>query len=46
MDTAEMGEIATLIARALRHRDDDNVLDEVRADVNVLCGKYPPYTTL
>jgi glycine hydroxymethyltransferase len=43
MGTAEMGEIASLLARALRHRDDDSVLAEVRADVNVLCGKFPVY---
>src|SRR5690606_14307890 len=43
MDANEMAEIGTLIARALRHRDDDAVLAEVRADVNVLCGKFPPY---
>ena len=43
-DTAEMAEIAALIARALRHRDDDAVLSEVRADVNLLCGKFPPYS--
>jgi glycine/serine hydroxymethyltransferase len=43
MDTAEMAEIAALIARALRHRD-DAVLSEVRADVNLLCGKFPPYS--
>jgi glycine hydroxymethyltransferase len=45
MDTPEMAEIAGLMARALRHRDDDAVLDEVRGEVNVLCGKYPPYVT-
>ena len=43
MDANEMAEIGALIARALRHRDDDAVLAEVRADVNVLCGKFPPY---
>jgi glycine hydroxymethyltransferase len=44
MDTGEMAEIATLIARALRHRDDDAALSDVRADVNLLCGKFPPYS--
>jgi glycine hydroxymethyltransferase len=44
MDTSEMAEIATLIARALRHRDDDAALSDVRADVNLLCGKFPPYS--
>jgi glycine hydroxymethyltransferase len=43
MGSAEMDEIASLIARALRHREDDTVLAEVRADVNVLCGKFPLY---
>jgi glycine/serine hydroxymethyltransferase len=45
MDAGEMAQIASLIARALRHREDDAVLDEVRGDVNVLCGKFPPYQT-
>jgi glycine hydroxymethyltransferase len=45
MGAPEMGEVASLIARTLRNRDDDSVLDEVRADVHTLCGKFPPYTT-
>ena len=45
MEAADMAEIASLIARALRHRDDDRALAEVRSEVNVLCGKYPPYPT-
>jgi glycine hydroxymethyltransferase len=45
MDTAEMGEIASLLARALRNRDDEAVLAEVRGDVHVLCGKFPPYAS-
>jgi glycine/serine hydroxymethyltransferase len=38
-----MGEIATLIGRALRHRDSAGELAAVRDDVAVLCSKFPPY---
>jgi glycine/serine hydroxymethyltransferase len=38
-----MAEIAALIERTLRNRDDDGVLDEVRTEVENLCGKFPPY---
>jgi glycine hydroxymethyltransferase len=43
MGPAEMGEIASLLARALRHRTDDAVVAEVREAVGVLCSKFPPY---
>jgi len=43
MGTAEMGEIASLLARALRHRTDVTVVAEVREAVAVLCSKFPPY---
>ncbi|MDP8936243.1 MAG: serine hydroxymethyltransferase [Actinomycetota bacterium] len=43
MGTAEMGEIAALLARALRHRTDHTVVAEVREAVAVLCSKFPPY---
>jgi glycine hydroxymethyltransferase len=43
MGTPEMAEIAGLIARTLRNRDDEAVLDEVRGEVENLCGKVPPY---
>ncbi|MEQ1703357.1 MAG: serine hydroxymethyltransferase [Ilumatobacteraceae bacterium] len=44
MGAAEMGEIAGLIARALRQRADDGELARVRADVNVLCSRFPAYS--
>jgi glycine hydroxymethyltransferase len=43
MREQEMAEIAALIARALRHRDDDSELAAVRDDVGTLCSKYTPY---
>ncbi|MEX1105078.1 MAG: serine hydroxymethyltransferase [Ilumatobacteraceae bacterium] len=44
MQEPEMAEIASLIARALRHRTDDAALDAVKADVAALCGRFPAYT--
>ena len=46
--TAGMGEsefalIATLMARALRGRDDDEVITDVRAEVAALCRAFDPY---
>jgi glycine hydroxymethyltransferase len=43
MAEPEMGLIATLIARALRGRDDPAELDVVRKEVAALCAKFPPY---
>ncbi len=43
MQEAEMSEIGDLITRALRSRDDDDALAQVRADVATLCGKFTPY---
>ncbi len=43
MDVPEMVEIAHLIARALRERDDETALDAVREQVGVLCAKHTPY---
>jgi len=43
MNEAEMPLIASLIARALRHRDDRSELELVRKDVAELCAKFPPY---
>ena len=43
MKEPEMAEIAELIARTLRGRDDDSVVEAVRADVAELCGKFTPY---
>jgi glycine hydroxymethyltransferase len=43
MKEPEMAEIAGLIARALRHRDDDAELAAVLDEVATLCSKYAPY---
>jgi glycine hydroxymethyltransferase len=43
MKEPEMAEIAGLIARALRHREDDAELAAVRDEVATLCSKYAPY---
>ena len=43
MTEAEMPVIASLIARALRGRDDASVLAEVRTEVADLCAKFPAY---
>jgi glycine hydroxymethyltransferase len=46
MTEPEMEEIAALIGRALRGRDDDGTLDGVRDDVANLCSKFTPYPEL
>jgi glycine hydroxymethyltransferase len=46
MRSEEMARIASLIGRALRHREDDAVLRDVRGEVLELCGKFPPYPQL
>ena len=46
MGPAEMAEIAELIARTLRGRDDAGVVDAVRVDVGDLCSRFPPYPGL
>ena len=43
MTEPEMAEIATLIARALRDRDDEAEVAAVRADVAKLCARFTPY---
>ncbi|HZN12962.1 MAG TPA: serine hydroxymethyltransferase [Acidimicrobiales bacterium] len=43
MREPEMAEIAALIGRALRGRDDDTELAAVRAEVATLCSKFTPY---
>ena len=43
MRESEMAEIAELIARTLRGRDDDAVVEAVRAEVAGLCGRFTPY---
>jgi glycine hydroxymethyltransferase len=45
MREPEMAEIASLIGRALRGRDDDAVLGEIRDAANTLCSKFRPYPT-
>jgi glycine hydroxymethyltransferase len=44
MREPEMQQIGELIARALRHRDDESELDAVREDVRILCSKFTPYS--
>jgi len=43
MGPGEMAEIATLIGRVLRHRDDEAALAAVLDDVHTLCSKFTPY---
>jgi glycine hydroxymethyltransferase len=43
MKESEMVEIAALIARALRHREDPAELTAVRDEVAALCSKFTPY---
>ncbi len=43
MGEPEMAEIAGLIGRALRDRDDDGALAEVREAAATLCSKFTPY---
>ena len=43
MTEAEMPIIASLIARALRGRDDSAELEVVRKDVGALCARFPAY---
>src|SRR5580692_12119933 len=43
MKEGEFESIATLMSRALRHRDDEAVVAEVRADVAVMCATFNPY---
>ncbi len=46
MGVAEMGEIATLIARVLRSPSDDAVIGDVRNAAGLLCSKFTPYPDL
>ena len=43
MKEGEFETIATLMSRALRHRDDEAIVAEVRADVATLCASFNPY---
>jgi glycine hydroxymethyltransferase len=46
MKEAEMALIGDLIARALGHVNDENILSEVAAEVAALCRKFPVYPHL
>jgi glycine hydroxymethyltransferase len=46
MGEPEMVEIASLIARVLRHVEDESVRDEVRESSARLCSKFTPYPDL
>jgi len=46
MGEPEMAQIASLMGRALRHSEDEAELKSVRDDVNVLCAKFTPYSTV
>ena len=39
----EMGEIAALIGRTLRQRDDEQAVADIRDEVATLCSKFTPY---
>ncbi len=41
----EFATVASLMATALRERDDDAALDRVRKEVATLCGAFNPYAT-
>jgi glycine hydroxymethyltransferase len=43
MQEPEMTEVASLIGRTLRQRDDDAALAAVKHDVTTLCSKFTPY---
>jgi len=44
MGEPEMGEIATFISRVLENPADLEELDAVRAEVEMLCRRFPLYT--
>jgi len=46
MREAEMGEVARLLGRALRHRSDEQELQATRHEVATLCSKFTPYPQL
>jgi glycine hydroxymethyltransferase len=43
MGEEEMRRIAGLLGRALRQRDDESALADVRREVAELCAAFPPY---
>ena len=46
MDTDDMAQVAAMIVRALRGRDDESEIAAVRADAAALCAAKPPYPDL
>ena len=44
MKEPQMSLIAELIARALRHRNDDGVLKDIRGEVEDVCREFPVYS--
>ena len=46
MGEAEMTRIGELLATVLRHRDDEVVLTDVRAEVAEMCARFDPYGSL
>jgi glycine hydroxymethyltransferase len=46
MGPDQFATIGTLIGRTLRHRDDEQALAAIRAEVRELCAAFPPYPTL
>ncbi|MDE3008593.1 MAG: serine hydroxymethyltransferase [Acidobacteriota bacterium] len=45
MREGEFAQIASLMARALRGRDDEKTVAQVRADVATLCASFNPYAS-
>ena len=45
MTEGEFAQVATLMSRALRQREDDTALATVRNEVAVLCADFNPYAT-
>jgi len=45
MKEKEFATVASLMARALRQRDDDGAIASVRAEVATLCAQFNPYAT-
>ena len=43
MKTEQMRDVAALIARALKNKDDEAALEKVKADVVALCEGFPLY---
>ncbi|MDE3030648.1 MAG: aminotransferase class I/II-fold pyridoxal phosphate-dependent enzyme, partial [Acidobacteriota bacterium] len=42
---AQFVQVASLMARALRGREDESVIESVREEVAELCGRFDPYAT-